>query len=86
MRLQIPRDIIRLCLAKRDNLSRSGNGDARYSAALPIHVFMLIRQSRDVQIGEIARDLDFLCLVRLHGDIPVQLAFFGGRKQFWLLC
>ena len=58
MRLQIPRDIIRLCLEKRDNLSRSGNGDARYSAALPIHVFMLIRQSRDVQIGEIARDMD----------------------------
>ena len=86
MRLQIPRDVVRLCLAKPGNLSRSGNGDARYSAALPIHVFMLIRQSRDVQIGEIARDLDFLCLVRLHGDIPVQLAFFGGRKQFWLLC
>ena len=26
------------------------------------HVFMLIRQSRDVQIGEIARDLDFCVL------------------------
>ena len=40
----------------------------------------------DVQIGEIARDLDALCLVRLHGDIYVQSAFFGGRKQFWLSC
>ena len=84
MRLQIPRDVVRLCLAKPGNLSRSGNGDARYSAALPIHVDY--RQKADVQIGEIARDLAFLCLVRLHGDIPVQLAFFGGRKQFWLLC
>ena len=81
MRLQIPRDVVRLCLAKPGNLSRSGNGDARYSSALPIHVFMLIRQSRDVQIGEIARDLDFLCLVRLHGDIYVQSAFFVAANS-----
>ena len=56
---------------------------------LPHCPYMLIidfRQSRCAQIGEIARDLDFLCLVRLHGDVPVQLAFFGGRKHFWLLC
>lgn len=68
MRLQIPREVVRFCLAKPGNLSRSGNAMATHSIVphlLPIHVDRIGKA--DVQVGEIARDLYFrvvcVCMV-----------------------